>query len=135
MKAAKIVAVLALSGFIGIVVGCGQKEEQTPPTTSQMEKPSKPALEKAAAGAQKSATDAAAGSSAQAQSLIDKAKGLVEAKKYPEAMDMVKQLSSMKLTADQQKLVDDLKALIQKQMAGSAASEATKSLGGALGGK
>ena len=55
--------------------------------------------------------------------MIDKAKSLIADNKYSEAMDLLKKLSSMQLTPEQKKLVDDLMAQAQKAMAGAAASE------------
>ena len=69
------------------------------------------------------------------QSLIDRAKGLVADQKYSEALNTLSQLSNIKLTPDQQALVDSLKSQIQTALAKAGASDAASALGGVLGGK
>jgi hypothetical protein len=59
-----------------------------------------------------------------AQSLIDKAKSLVSSQQYQPALDTLAKLNDMKLTDAQQKMVDDLKAQIQKLMAAQAVGSA-----------
>jgi hypothetical protein len=76
---------------------------------------------------------APAATEAQAQGLIDQAKTMVSQNKYQGAVDTLKKLSSLKLTPEQQTVVDGLKAQIQKYMASQATSEGTKAIGNLLG--
>lgn len=130
------------------LVGCGKQESQTPPavtesrptvekTVSDAQKQAesqKAAAQSAATQAEKAVTDAAASAGDQAQGLIDKVKTLVAEKKYNDAMTTLKELSALKLTPEQQKLVDELKAQVQKALAGSAADDAAKKASEATGG-
>ncbi len=81
------------------------------------------------------AAAAAAGANIQIQSLIDKAKSLVADQKYQDALNSLQQLSSFKLSDEQQKLVDGLKAQIQAALAKAAGSNAASAIGNILGGK
>jgi hypothetical protein len=64
----------------------------------------------------------------QAQGLIDKAKSLVGEQKYQEAMTSLSQLGNLKLTPDQQKIVDGLKAQIQSALAKATTSDAASAI-------
>jgi hypothetical protein len=69
------------------------------------------------------------------QTLIDRAKSLVGDQKYSDALNTLSQLSNVKLTPEQQALVDSLKSQIQTALAKAGASDAASALGGVLGGK
>ncbi len=78
------------------------------------------------------ASDAASGTTAQIQSWFDKIKGLINEKKYADALTALSQPPVANLTADQQKLVDQLKAQVQSLMAKQSTDEGLKAVGGLL---
>lgn len=71
---------------------------------------------------------------AKAQELIDQAKALVSAENWESALEKLKGLANLELTDEQQKMVDDLKAKIQKAMESKTVQKGKEALGNLLGG-
>jgi len=142
MKTRTLVTAFAACLAIASFSGCSKSEPQAPnaadtqkaadTTAVQAKQAAQTAatnVQQAAAKAADTAVTTAQVATAQAQSMIDKAKSFVADKKYQDALDALNTLKNIKLTAEQQKLVDDLKAQIQKLMS----SDAAKSVGNLLG--
>ncbi len=81
------------------------------------------------------AKQAISDANAKAQEILTQAQNLVGEKKYDEAANLLQKLSSFDLTPEQQKLLDDLKATIQKAMQSEAVKEGTKAIGNMLNGE
>jgi len=107
--------------LISLAVGCGKEDASGPASV-----PNAPEVPKAVSDPVAPSGKVAAD---QAQGLIDKATRLVADSKYDEAMNSLKQLSELKLTAEQQKLVEDLRSQVQKALAKTASGESTKAYG------
>jgi SWI/SNF-related matrix-associated actin-dependent regulator 1 of chromatin subfamily A len=155
MKMRQAILGVTVCAALALVSGCSKEEPsagETPKATAESAsgadtaKAVAEAASQAAGEAQKAAqaaatqavveaADAAAAATAQAQALIDKAKNLVTDQKYQEALPVVQQLSNLKLTPEQQKLVDGLKAQIQAGLAKATAPDAASAAGNVLGGK
>jgi hypothetical protein len=154
MSASIIVCALAVS-----LSGCGESKAPEPtksdtpaptPTVAAPAQPAaevtptpaevKPAVETPAAPAAPAVEPAAAPAApvedtvtAQAQTLINKAKALVDAKQYQDALDVINQLGTLKLSTEQQKIVDDLKAQVQNLMSSQTVTNAANAVGNLLG--
>jgi hypothetical protein len=137
MKTIKYLSILSLGVAASLLAGCEKKAPTTPPegggaaTTTEAGKlldAAKPAAEEAVKEVKAAATTAAdnvtADATAKANALIDQAKTLLGQSKYAEALDVVQQLSSLKLTPEQEKLVASLKDQIQKAMAAKTTTDA-----------
>lgn len=149
MNSKLIIPGLLVCASLAILAGCSKEEAPPPPAAPEAPKatqslPSdaakavdavKDTAKQAADQATTQAKAAQDQAQQQAQGLIDRAKSLVADQKYQDALSSLGQLSSLKLTADQQKMVDDLKAKIQAALAKATATDPAAALGGALGGK
>ena len=142
MKIKLVIAGIAVCAGLAALSAC--KKEQASSDT-QLQKPTESSASEAAKPVDTAKTDTkevteqaatqAKPAEQQAQGLIDRAKNLVADKKYQDALTSLNQLATSKLTPDQQKLVDDLKAQIQAALGKTTAGDAASALGGALGGK
>jgi len=134
MKILPIVAGLALVSALSLSAGCGRSEptEPTPPAQPENVAPAPAAEMPTAAEAPAAAAPAMAPAADQAQGLIDKVKSLMESKDYAAAVNVLKELSALKLTPAQQSVVEELKAQAQKAMAAQAASGAADAASGLL---
>jgi hypothetical protein len=142
MKIKSIVTGVTLCAALAAVNGCKKEEPAVPQAPKAGEGGAVSKATEAVDGAKTAvkqvadqATTQVKAVEQQAQALIDRAKGLVTEQKYQEALGSLGQLSNLKLTPEQQKLVDDLKAQIQSALAKAIPTNAASALGGALGGK
>jgi hypothetical protein len=151
MKTQLLTVVVAAGVILAFTNGCSKSEEPAPITTTPESAPAAE-LKKAADTAKDQVKDAAASVSqaadktatnlnaaateagAEVNTLFAQAKNFVTEKKYTEALNTLKQLSSLKLTPEQQKLLDDLKQQVQAALASSGVKDAASKLGNALGG-
>ena len=142
-KSPVIVSVCAAALLLS---ACGKKDATAPVATSDSQKSAasvvddvKKQADSVAASAKATAADAvkeveAAKESAanSVQAAIDKAKNLIAETKYEDASRLLQQLAAQTLTPDQQKLVDGLRAQIQKALSAKATSDVTGAAGNLL---
>jgi len=91
-----------------------------------------PAVEKAAGDVKEAASSVVSDTKSQADALIAQASKLVQEARYSDAGKVIEQLASMKLTPEQEKLVEDLKTQIQKALSSLSTTNAAQAVGNLL---
>ena len=147
MKTQNKIITLSAAQAIALLAGCDkpadsnqpaagdQPAKETKSVSESLNEAAKPVVqevEKAAKEVQAAVTNVAADATSKANELIGQAKKLVSEAKYSDAMSIVNQLSTMKLTTEQEKLVADLKAQIQKAMTSLSTTNAAGAIGNLL---
>lgn len=143
MKIKPVITGIVACAILAAVSGCKKEEPVASPADTQTKQTADVVAGGVTQAVQTAATENKPAEAvtptdadvAQTQGLIDRAKGYVAEQKYQDALSSLSQLASSKLTADQQKTVDSLKAQIQSALAKAAGSDPASALGGALGGK
>ncbi len=142
MKATIIGATCAALLAIGLASGCSKSDPSAPAASDAVDSTKKAigdavtkdkaaevkdVTRKTIEDVKQQVTDVAAAADAQVKNTVERARNLITEKKYSEALNLVKdKLSGLKLTAEQQKLVESLKEQIQKAISGQGATDATK---------
>ena len=113
MKTSNLILSLTLTLAVGLLAGCGKTptDNATPGSGGG----------NAATGAGKAIDAAVVDATEKANALIEQAKNLIGQSKYSDALNILQQLSGMKLTPEQEQLVASLKDQIQKAMTGKTA--------------
>jgi len=134
-----IIAMVSLSAVVIASVGCGKKEEPPAPPPPVSSTPTAPAVSTPTppAAPAPTAVEQVTETATKVAEMINRAKAMIAKKDYASALNLLQELSSQKLTPEQQTLVSDLQATAQKEAASSvinqAGAEAGKAVGGLLG--
>lgn len=129
---------IGITGLAALVcVGCQQSDSTSidPGTSEEVVEVETATIEETVTETAETAKKAISEANAKAQELLTQAQNLVSDKKYEEASSLFQKLSDFELTPEQQKMLDELKAVVQKAMESEAVKEGTKAIGNMLGGE
>lgn len=133
--------VLNIIGMVGLAafvcVGCQKSESTSTETGTSVEtvEVEEVSIEETVTETAETAKKVISDANAKAQDLLTQAQSLVGEKKYEEAGTLLQKISDLELTPEQQKMLDDLTAAVQKAMESEAVKEGTKAIGNMLGGE
>lgn len=128
--------IIGMAGLAAVFcVGCQQSDTTEVDTTAPGEAVEEISIEETVTETAETAKQVISDANAKAQDLLTQAQALVGEKKYEEAGNLLQKLADFELTPKQQKMLDNLKATIQKAMESGAVKEGTKALGNVLGGE
>ena len=155
MKIQHLLPILAFAALTAGLVGCEKKE--SPPVTegtnksartvgdtlkdaantaaTEVQKDSeevKTTAEKTVTDGTKQVESLTSSATSKAQEYIDQAKAFVDEKKYQDALASLKELGSLSLSPEQQKVVDDLKKTIQTALGTGGATNGATAIQGLL---
>lgn len=124
MKTKLVITVLTAGALLIGMVGCKKQEPSVPQAVDQTKQGVVGSAVEAAKTVADTAQAAAKDVTDKAQVIIDQAKNLINDGKFQDALTALGGLSGMTLTDAQQKVVDGLKAQIQKGIADQASKQA-----------
>jgi outer membrane PBP1 activator LpoA protein len=116
-------------------VGCQQSDTAEVDAMAPEETVEEVSIEETVTETAETAKQVISEANAKAQEILTQAQALVGEEKYEEAGNLLQKLADLELTPEQQKMLDNLKATIQKAMESGAVKEGAKAIGGMMGGE
>lgn len=129
----KVITGVVAAAAILMVSGCGKRGSEPPPPKPPADRPAASAPS-ASTAPTPSATEKVSEMAAQAVALIDQARVHINKREYQAALNVLQKVSALKLTPEQQKLVQELQATAQRELAKATTDKAVSEAGKAVGG-